>query len=380
MALEIKTWWPRLLAEMERTLASDAHLAAGRQVFLRCQGQLRASDAFAETLTEADFEALLGELLPPAGREIYAEHGSADGAFSSPSGGRFRFNAYRCASGSTLALRRLEDRFRTLEDLGLPQTLARWGQLNDGLILVAGPTGSGKSTTLATLLDIINTERELHVITIEDPIEYLHPCKRSLVDQRQIGLHATDFQSALVASLRQDPDVILIGEIRERTTIRTALTAAETGHLVFATVHAPDPAGALQRIVSVFPADEQPGILRQLALNLKGILAQHLVRADGPQASAASTKARPRVLLSELLQVTPAVANLIANARFNQIQSCMETGQGQGMQTLESSLLHWVQSGHLSETSALTLTSRPNLLRQRLGRGTSENLSGRRTV
>ncbi|MEM9015964.1 MAG: type IV pilus twitching motility protein PilT, partial [Verrucomicrobiota bacterium] len=241
----------------------------------------------------------------------------------------------------------------------------------EGLVLVAGPTGSGKSTTLATLIDHINRHRPVHVITIEDPVEYLHVSDRALVDQRQVGTHARDFQAALVSSLRQDPDVILVGEIRERETIKTAITAAETGHLVFATVHAPDCAGAIQRIVSTFPADEQPGVLRQLSMNLRGVLTQHLIPADGPACAERhdfTSGSRTRVLLSEILQVTPAVANQIAKAQFMHIPSAMETGSRHDMQTLEESLLRWIQSRHLLLATALAHTRNPKVLEQRFAR------------
>lgn len=353
-----------MLLAVSRAGASDLHLAPGRPPFLRVDGGLRPlPGAESSPLSEADLEARVLELCQHAGAPPELPRASLDGALRAPDGARFRFHAYRRAPGFAIALRRLEDRFRSLPELGLSEALARWGDLGDGLLLVAGPTGSGKSTTLATLIDLINQRRACHIITIEDPIEYVHGDQKSLVDQRQVGLHTGGFQEALVASLRQDPDVILVGEIRERDTIRIALTAAETGHLVFTTVHAPDCAGALQRLVSVFPADEQPGVLRQLALNLRGILAQHLVPADGH-----GRRQRPRILLSEILQVTSAAANLIANGKFNQMQTCMETGSGEGMQTLEENLIQWIQGGFLTEAVAMTHTRRPAYLKQRLQR------------
>ncbi|MCC5844406.1 MAG: PilT/PilU family type 4a pilus ATPase [Verrucomicrobia bacterium] len=353
-----------MLAAVSRNKASDLHLAPGRPPFLRVDGSLiPLPGAETVSLTAADLEQNVLELCRHAGAAEVLPRSSLDGALRAADGARFRFHVYRRAPGFAIALRRLEDRFRSLTELGLSESLSRWGELGDGLLLVAGPTGSGKSTTLATLIDLINQRRACHVITIEDPIEYVHSDQKSLVDQRQVGLHTGGFQDALVASLRQDPDVILVGEIRERDTIRIALTAAETGHLVFTTVHAPDCAGALQRLGSVFPADEQPGVLRQLALNLRGILTQHLVPADGP-----GRRQRPRILLSEILQVTPAAANLIANGKFNQMQTCMETGGSEGMQTLEENLIHWIQEGFLTEGAAMSHTRRPAYLRQRLQR------------
>ncbi len=336
-------------------------------------GALRELDTFLDPLTEEELEDLAEELAGGSLETAMPVRGSLDGALTAgdKAEGRFRFNIYRRLPGYGIALRRLENEFRSLGQLGLPESLLKWCELPDGLILVAGPTGSGKSTTLATLIDHINRTRPVHIITIEDPVEYLHVSDRALVDQRQIGTHASDFQTALVDSLRQDPDVILVGEIRERETIRTAITAAETGHLVFATVHAPDCAGAIQRVVSVFPSDEQPGILRQLSMNLRGILAQHLVPADGPAAGRQQnfgTGSRTRVLLSEILQITPAAANLVAKGQFVHLHSAMETGARHGMQTLEENLLGWVRSRHLLRPTALSYTRNPKVLEQRMAR------------
>ncbi|MEM9399356.1 MAG: PilT/PilU family type 4a pilus ATPase [Verrucomicrobiota bacterium] len=357
--------------------ASDLHLAAHHCPLFRLHGKLQPLEAFPNLLSELDLEEIATQLAGGDLKSHMPDSGSLDGALTGGinSQGRFRYNIYRRLPGYAIALRRLENEFRSLTQLGLTESLLDWCKLPDGLILVAGPTGSGKSTTLATLIDHINKTRPVHVITIEDPVEYLHVSDQSLVDQRQIGTHAPDFNSALVASLRQDPDVILVGEIRERVTIKTAITAAETGHLVFATVHAPDCAGAIQRIVSVFPSDEQVGVLRQLSMNLRGVLAQHLVSADGPAASDNhdfNEGKRTRILLSEILQMTPATSNLIAKAQFSHLASTMETGARHGMQTLEQNLLGWIQSGHLLKETALSHTRNPKVLEQRLAREEAE--------
>ncbi|MEM1083155.1 MAG: PilT/PilU family type 4a pilus ATPase [Verrucomicrobiota bacterium] len=363
----------RLLRTLMSIEASDLHLAPGNRPLFRLDGVLQESPAFPEFLSENQVLDLASELAGNTINQAMPPAGALDGAITAGDNneGRFRFNIFRRLPGLGIALRRLENQFRSLPELGLPDSLLDWCGLPDGLILVAGPTGSGKSTTLATLIDQINRTRAVHVITIEDPVEYMHVSERALVDQRQIGTHAPDFQTALVSSLRQDPDVILVGEIRERDTIRTAITAAETGHLVFATVHAPDCAGAIQRIVSVFPSDEQPGVLRQLSMNLRGVLAQHLVPADGPATADRhdfNSGSRTRILISEILQVTPAVANLISKAQFLHLSSTMETGARHGMQTLEQSLLGWVQSRHLLRATALSHTRNPKVLEQRLAR------------
>jgi len=363
----------RFLSTLMEIEASDLHLAPRNPPLFRLHGTLREVDAFPDPISEEEMTQLATELAGGPADSSVPPSGSLDGALTAGENdeGRFRFNIYRRLPGYSIALRRLENKFRSLTQLGLPENLLKWCSLPDGLVLVAGPTGSGKSTTLATLIDHVNRTRPVHVITIEDPVEYLHVSDRARVDQRQIGTHAPDFKTALISSLRQDPDVILVGEIRERETIRTAITAAETGHLVFATVHAPDCAGAIQRIVSVFPADEQPGVLRQLSMNLRGVLAQHLVPADGDATGERhdfSSGSRTRVLLSEVLQITPAAANMIAKAQFMHLASAMETGARHDMQTLEQSLLRWVQSQHLLRATALSYTRNPKVLEQRLAR------------
>ncbi|MEL6897546.1 MAG: ATPase, T2SS/T4P/T4SS family, partial [Planctomycetota bacterium] len=268
----------QLLAHCVATAASDLHLSSGQPPFYRSDGKLKCQPDWPTLSGEDVFQ--IARLLADSDLTDWSK-GAIDGAVTE-AGGRFRFNLFRKQKETAIAIRRLDERIRPLSDLGLPDSLYDLSDLKDGLVIVAGPTGSGKSTTLATLIDRINRHQHAHIITIEDPIEYLHPPRMSLVNQRQIGIDSDSFNDALVASLRQDPDVILVGEIREIETIRTAITAAETGHLVFATVHAPDCIGVIERITSVFPADEQSGVRRQLALVLRAVIAQHLMMADGP--------------------------------------------------------------------------------------------------
>ena len=237
----------------------------------------------------------------------------------------------------------------------------------ESLVIITGPTGSGKSTTLATLLNQINLSRDGHIITLEDPIEYVHESRRCLVNQRQIGRDATSFHAALVEAMRQDPDVILVGEIRDLNTIRTAITAAETGHLVFTTLHAGDCAGAVERLVSVFPADEQDGIRHQLAMVLRGIFAQHLV----PAASG-----NRRVPVCELMVTTAAVANLIATGRSKQLYSAIELGQPQGMMTTDQCLSVLLQKGRISKQVALLLAHNPNALNGHLAKNGAPQPNG----
>src|SRR6056297_1331933 len=303
-----------LLARCVEKRASDLHLAAGEPPFFRTDGILQR-DPELDVMTESCMESLVRQMMNGRELSVLETQGSIDGAISSPDGGRYRFNIFRRQNQTAIAIRRLEDRLRSLEDLGLPTSLYELSELRDGLVVVAGPTGSGKSTTLATLIDRINETQQGHIITIEDPIEYLHPSRNCLVNQRQIGVDANNFYQALVSALRQDPDVILVGEIRELETIRTAITAAETGHLVFATVHAGDSVGVIERITSVFPAEEQSGVRRQLALVLRAVVSQHLMIADGSASIADARSGRDRlarrVVASEIMRVNSAVANLI---------------------------------------------------------------------
>lgn len=368
----------RLMLRCVETDASDLHLAPELPPFLRIHGILEPQ-ADVGPLSAATTQAMADVLSRGFDRSTLATTGSIDGALTAADGTRFRFNVFKRQATISIALRRLEDRFRTLADLGLPDSLYDLCNQPDGLVVVAGPTGAGKSTTLATLIDRINQTRRAHIVTIEDPIEYLHTSAKSLVNQRQVGLDAGSFNDALVASLRQDPDVILVGEIRDLNTIRTAITAAETGHLVFTTVHAGDCVGTIERLVSVFPADEQNGIRRQLSLVLRCIIAQHLLVADGEQgllpAGPDGVVRRRRIVVSEVLTATDAVGHLIAAGKSNQIYSSMESGGNQGMQTLEESLARLWAAGWISETTATTMARNPAVVRDRLQRLTTRGPS-----
>lgn len=340
--------------------ASDLHISPGLPPHLRRHGAL---DAMVDEpcASAAETEAWAGELAARsglAGLAVLGDRGAVDGALTFE-GARFRFNLFRRQGVMALAVRRLDDRFRELSELGLPESLRHFCDARDGLVIVAGPTGAGKSTTLATLIDHINGSRSGHIITIEDPVEYLHAPRQCIVNQRQIGLDASGFHAALVSALRQDPDVILVGEIRDLDTIRTAITAAETGHLVFTTLHAGDCVGAVERLVSVFSADEQDGIRRQLALVLRGIVVQRLLPAE------AGKSEHGRVACSEILVNTQAVANLIANARSAQIHALMEAGAAHGMQTLEQDLARLWTDGRISELTAMAASRNQATLRER---------------
>lgn len=344
------------LAACVRLDGSDVHLSPGLPPHVRVHGELTPMDG--EAVCDVPrISALCADLL---GRALpLMPKGSLDGAVSSGDGTRFRYNIFLRQGEPALALRRLEDRFRPLSELGLPESLLNLAEARDGLVVVSGPTGAGKSTTLATLLDHVNRTRSGHIITIEDPIEYLHRPIRCVVNQRQVGLDAPTFNDALVASLRQDPDVVLVGEIRDLDTIRTAITAAETGHLVFTTLHAGDCVGSIERLVSVFPADEQDGIRRQLSLVLRGVVAQRLLPA------VSTDGAVRRVACSEILINNPAVSNLIATGKSAQIYSSMETGAMSGMQTLEQDLARLWVAGRIGEQTASAMARNPAVMRER---------------
>lgn len=367
-----------LLNECVQRDASDVHFAPDLPVYLRIHGVLEPQTDHPRIAAD-QIKAIADHLAALSDRPSLERPGSLDGAISSAAGTRFRYNIYRRQGKLAVAMRRLEDRFRELAELGMPDSLYKLCDLTDGLVLVAGPTGSGKSTTLATLLNRINQTRRCHLITIEDPIEYLHTSAKALVNQRQVGSDTEHFHEAVVAAMRQDPDVILVGEIRDLATIRAAITAAETGHLVFTTVHASDCVGAIERLIAVFPAEEQTGVRRQVSMVLRAIIAQHLLVADGPAGTGGhagqvptvgktTAPRRSRVVTSEILVSTPAVANLIATEKSAQIYSAMEAGTALGMQTLEQDLARLMLAGYLSEATAMAMARSPNVLRERATR------------
>ncbi len=373
-----------LFALLERCIAEDAsdlHLAPWLPPYLRVHGILRPIADHAPIEGQA-LERMAEVLCQNIGMTGLSTTGSVDGACT-VNGIRFRFNVFRRQGELSIALRQLEERFRSLSELGMPDSLYELCKLPDGLVVVAGPTGAGKSTTLATLIDRINRTREAHIVTIEDPVEYLHHPIKCLINQRQVGTDTASFNDALVASLRQDPDVILVGEIRDLATIRTAITAAETGHLVFTTVHAGDCVGAIERLVSVFPADEQIGIRKQLALVLRAIIAQHLLVVDGKRANDEQTEhtvRRHRVAQAEILLMNGAIGNLIASGKSAQIYSVIESSGSQGMQTSDEHLARLWASGYLSEQSAVTASRNPTIVRERwaklVGSGNGKRSNG----
>jgi twitching motility protein PilT len=347
-----------MLAYCESVGASDVHLSPGHVPLVRVHGDLVPIPE-KERLRAEETDAIADVMMNSGQRGNLLNTGAADGACSSPNGARFRFNIFLRQGRRAIVLRRLEDTFRTLDELGLPDELYRLAGLQEGLVVFSGPTGCGKSTTLATLLDKINRERRCHIITIEDPVEYVHHPALAEVNQRELYTDVPDFNSALVAALREDPDVILVGECRDLKTIRMAITAAETGHLVFTTVHAGDCVGTIERLVGVFPADEQDGIRRQLALVLQAIVNQQLLPTGGKHGK------RGRVAAAEVLINTTAVANLVVLGKSQMIYSCMETGRSVGMQTMDQDIARLWAAGLIDEQTAVATCKNPTVMRER---------------
>lgn len=345
-----------LFSLCEEKNASDIHLAAGCAPRFRIGGELVEVGGYGP-FDERTVDAVAMELglstLPPGGadgtervRMKLAERGSLDGMAVSASGTRYRFNIFHESGRTAAAVRRLDSVFRSFAELGLPRRLEDFCAERDGLFVATGPAGSGKSTTLATMIDTVNRTRRGHIITIEDPVEFVHAPASCLVHQRQVGRDAAGFDDALVEALRQDPDVILVGEMRDLATARAALRASETGHLVFTTMHAGDTPGAVGRFIALFPPEEQAAARRRLALSLRGVLAQHLLpRAGGG-----------RLPAWELLVNTPAAANLIASGRDAQLHSVVETGAAYGMKSLDACLSGLVAAGLVAERDAAALT------------------------
>jgi twitching motility protein PilT len=327
---------------------TDLIFSVGLPPMLRISSELRPAPGFDQFAAD-DIADLTDALLADVGRDPFGDSHEIDFAFSWRDQARIRGNAYLQRGAVSLALRMIPNEIPTFEMLGIPPAVAKWADLRRGLVLVTGPTGGGKSTTLASLVDHINANRRCHVITIEDPIEYVFEHKLSVVDQREIGQDTATFSDALRAALREDPDVVLVGEMRDLESIRFALTIAETGHLVFATLHTNDTAQALDRIVDVFPADQQPQIRVQLAGTLTGVCYQRLLPRVGGGLIAAY----------EVLVATSAVRNLVREGKSSQLRNLLVTGAAVGMQTLEVDLSDLVAFGAVDYDEALQVSLYP---------------------
>lgn len=323
-----------LLEEVVRKHASDLHLQVGLPPLLRVDGSLMPIIGF-DMLDEQAVETLVFAVLDQEQRQILLKDKEFDFSFAFGTLGRFRVNAYHERGNLAAALRLIPNEIKTVTELGLPNVVMNFADYPRGLVLITGPTGSGKSTTLAALVDKINNERAQHIITIEDPIEFTHRSKKAAVVQREVHYDTYSFSAALRSSLRQDPDVVLIGEMRDLETISAAITIAETGHLVFATLHTNSASQSVDRMIDVFPPHQQPQIRAQLSNILMAICSQRLIPAIGGG----------RVAAAEILIANPAVRNIIREGKAHQLDAVIQTGADQGMQTMDRTLVSLVQNG-----------------------------------
>ncbi len=307
--------------------ASDLHVSAGEPPMVRIHGEMRKIEVPA--LEKEQVHAMIYDILNDQQRKLYEELLEIDFSFALGEYGRFRTNVFKQNRGDAAVFRTIPSKIPTFDELNLPKVLMEIARLEKGLVLVTGPTGSGKSTTLAAMIDLINTEEKGHIITIEDPIEFVHATKNCLVNQRELGPHTHSFANALRSALREDPDVMLVGEMRDLETISLAITAAETGHLVFGTLHTSGAPKTIDRIVDVFPAAQQNQVRSMLSESIQAVITQALFRRkDG----------RGRVAGFEIMTGTPAIRNLIRENKIAQIPSIMQTSRGAGMQTMEASV------------------------------------------
>ncbi len=352
----------RVLSEMVEARASDVHLTPGSPPMVRVRGAIKPMEGY-PILSPQHTRDVVYSILNDDQRKRFENLKALDFAYAIPGVARFRVNTYFQRGAISAALRHTPDQIPDLESLGLPAVMRDFTRKPRGFVLITGPTGSGKTTTLASMIDIINKEREEHILTIEDPIEFLHHHQKCIVNQREIGSDAPDFSSALRSALRQDPDVILVGEMRDLETVSTALTAAETGHLVFATLHTQSAAQTVDRVIDIFPPHQQAQVRMQLSVALQGIVTQQLLPTlDGSG----------RAVGVEVLVPTPAIRNLIREGKTHQIYSTIQTSAATGMQTMDSHLAQLVRAGKISPALAEQRASVPEELKRLLGGANGE--------
>ncbi|MFO0774500.1 MAG: type IV pilus twitching motility protein PilT [Nitrospiraceae bacterium] len=335
--------------------ASDCHLSAGEPPMLRLHGDLKKLDM--PPLSQDQVHGLVYDIMSDAQRKIFEEHLECDFSFALGSVARFRVNVFMQNRGLAAVFRTIPTEIIPLEKLGMPPTLRQLCDREKGLILVTGPTGSGKSTTLAGMVDYLNETFEGHIITIEDPIEFVHKSKKCLVNQRELGVQTKSFSNALRSALREDPDIILVGEMRDLETIQLALTAAETGHLVFGTLHTSSAPKTVDRIIDAFPPNQQAQVRTQLSEALEAIMTQTLVKK----------KNGGRVAAVEILVATTAIRNLIREQKLHQIPGLMQASQKEGMQTMDMALLDLVTRGLITKGEAQSRSMNPNLFNNVIG-------------
>lgn len=347
----------RLFMKMVESKCSDLHLTSGLKPYWRLHGEIKEIDG-EEKICPINMKELLYEIIPRDLEDQFNQTHDVDFAYSLPGYGRFRANYFADLNGMNAVFRTIPDEILTADQLGLTEAIRDLCNLTKGLVLVTGPTGSGKSTTLAAMIDLINKTRNEHIITIEDPIEFVHPQQKCLIHQRQIGKHTTSFKRALKAALREDPDIVLVGEMRDLETIEIALETAETGHLVFGTLHTSTAASTVERIIQQFPGDKQDQVRQMLAGSLKGVIAQNLLkRADKPG----------RVAAQEILIINSAIANQIREGKTHQIESSMQIGKGEGMKLLNDSLEELIITGKVTVEEALSKSINKADLKMKVG-------------
>jgi len=330
-----------LLAFVVKNRASDLHLSAGLPPMIRVHGDVRRINL--PPMEHKDVHGMIYDIMNDGQRKFYEENLECDFSFAIPGLARFRVNAFVQQRGAAAVMRTIPSKVLSMQDLGAPKIFAEIANQPRGIVLVTGPTGSGKSTTLAAMVDHINENEYGHILTVEDPIEFVHESKKCLINQREVGPHTMSFNNALRSALREDPDVILVGELRDLETIRLALTAAETGHLVFGTLHTSSAAKTIDRIVDVFPAAEKEMVRAMLSESLRAVISQALLKTkDG----------NGRVAAHEIMVGTPAIRNLIREAKIAQMYSAIQTGQQFGMQTLDQNLLDLVRRNVVSMAEA----------------------------
>ncbi len=338
----------QLLDQLIKKQASDLHISSNWHPVFRINGLLHTEH---DVHFDSEYvKKMLYSIINEVQQNSFTEHGHIDFGYTNENNERFRFNAYQEMGKPTLAIRHLDNTFKGIDELALPSVMVKLSQLSSGLVLVCGATGSGKSTTLASIINEINNHRDAHIITIEDPVEFVYQNKKSLIHQRELHSDVMTFASAVRASLREDPDVIMVGEMRDLETIRAAITAAETGHLVLSTLHTADAIGVVERLIGSFPGDEQTVARHRISLALKAVIAQQLVP------NAAGSKRLPVV---EVLMVNQAVSNLIVSNKTKQIYSLIEGGRSEGMQTFDQSLVELVKNRHLERIVAEEICHNP---------------------
>ena len=346
-----------LLEEMIEKDASDLHIVAGERPKLRVDGDI-VSAATDEVLTPKDTLSLAYSVLTENQKKRFETENELDFSFGIQNLARFRGNCFKQRGCVSLVIRQIPFSVKTFDDLGLPPIIAKFTEKPRGLVLVTGPTGSGKSTTLAAMIDKINKEMKGHIITVEDPIEFIHRHQSCIVNQREVGTDTNSFQAALKYALRQDPDVVLVGEMRDLDTIQAALTIAETGHLAFATLHTNSAAESINRIIDVFPSHQQSQIRAQLAFVLEGVLTQTLLQR---------AKGRGRIMAAEIMVCTPAIRALIRDDKVHQIESSMQAGKKFGMQTLNDALYQLYTAREVTKDECLRVSGNPNEFLRQIG-------------